>query len=228
MSNRMIIALDGHSSSGKSTIAKSVAKALNYRYIDTGAMYRCVTLYALNQGLIQNGEINATALQDQLSQVKIRFAVDETTGESYTILNDENVEEEIRSLRVSQHVSPVSELKFVREFLVQQQRAMGKEGGIVMDGRDIGTVVFPQANLKVFVTAAPEERARRRFQELKKKGYNTSYKEVEANIRERDYIDSHRKESPLKQAEGAKVLDNTHMGKEEQVKQVLQWVSEHS
>lgn len=218
---KLIIAVDGHSSSGKSTLAKDVAKRLGLRYIDTGAMYRAVTLYALENQMIENGTIHEAGLRQALPEIHIEFRVNSGDGTSDTYLNDRNVEDAIRSMDVSNYVSPISKLKFVRRHLVDLQRKMGEEGGIVMDGRDIGTVVFPDADLKLFVTATPEERAQRRYDELMRKGYQPDYDEVEANLRERDYQDSNREESPLRMAEDARLLDNSNMSREEQMQYVL-------
>ena len=228
MNKPSIIAVDGHSSSGKSTVAKDAARELGLRYIDTGAMYRAVTLYTLRHDMISNGSIQEKNLQKALPDIAIDFRVNPKTGKSDTYLNGRNVEEAIRTMEVSNHVSMVSKLGFVRRHLVQLQQEMGEEGGIVMDGRDIGTVVFPNADVKVFVTATPEVRAQRRYQELVAKGYNTDYEEVEANLRERDYLDSNRKESPLRMAEDAHLLDNSEMSRQEQLEYVLNLVKENA
>jgi len=219
MSKKIIIAIDGRSSCGKSTLAKSLARALGYMYIDSGAMYRAVTLFALRNGLITDGKVDEEKLLSKMKDLIITFHWDEERGENTTFLNGENVEEEIRQLEVSSHVSPVSTIPGVRHELVKQQRANAKNRGVVMDGRDIGTVVFPGADLKIFLTAAPEIRAQRRFLELKEKGQEVPFKEVLRNVEARDSIDSSREISPLKQAEDAVVLDNSHMTREEQ----LQW-----
>lgn len=203
---KIIIAIDGHSSCGKSTMAKDLAKKIGYIYVDTGAMYRAVTLYALRNNLLDNKE----ALEKALDNISITFRLN-AEGRPETYLNGENVEREIRSLEVSSHVSPIATLPFVRTFLVAQQQAMGKEKGIVMDGRDIGTVVFPDAELKIFVTASAEVRAQRRYDELKAKGQDASYDDILKNVVERDYIDSHREVSPLRKASDALELDNSHM-----------------
>lgn len=228
MNKQIIIAVDGHSSSGKSTAAKDVAKYLGLRYIDTGAMYRAVTLYALKHDMIDNGAVQEKALQKALSDIRIDFFVNPETGKSDTYLNGRNVENEIRTMEVSNHVSVVSKLGFVRKHLVQLQQEMGEQGGIVMDGRDIGTVVFPQADLKVFVTATPEVRAQRRYDELMREGYQPSYEEVEANLRERDFIDSNREESPLRMAEDAVLLDNSEMNRDEQLEYVVNLVKQRN
>lgn len=210
---RIIIAIDGHSSCGKSTMARDLAKALGYLYIDTGAMYRAVTLYSLQQGLwTEDGSPDEDALQRSMKDLHIEFQFFPEEGRSHTLLNGIDVEQEIRSMEVSSRVSPISAIPFVRSSMVSQQQAMGKEKGIVMDGRDIGTTVFPRAEMKVFVTARPEVRAQRRLDELRSKGNTaTTLEEVLANINERDYIDSHRAVSPLVQAQDALVLDNSQM-----------------
>jgi cytidylate kinase len=211
---KIIIAMDGHSSCGKSTMAKALAKKIGYTYIDTGAMYRAVTLYAMRRGFIGKDGIDEESLRRELPQIKISFGHE--NGQQYTILNGENVEREIRGMEVSSHVSPISAIGFVREAMVELQREMGRSGAIIMDGRDIGTTVFPGAQLKVFVTASDEIRAQRRFDELTQKGENPVYEEVLKNVRERDYIDSHRAVSPLRKADDAIVLDNSHMTIQEQ------------
>ena len=214
---KITIALDGHSSCGKSTMAKDLAKELGYIYVDTGAMYRAVTLYAMRHNLINaDGSIEQQGLRAQLPQIEIAFQLNPTTGRPETLLNGENVEKEIRTMEVSAHVSPIATLPFVREKLVEQQQKMGEGGGVVMDGRDIGTVVFPHAELKVFVTASAEVRAERRFKELKEKGMEVDYNEILANVKERDYIDSHRETSPLRKADDAIELDNSNMTIDEQ------------
>ena len=214
---KIIVAIDGHSSCGKSTMAKDLAREVGYIYVDTGAMYRAVTLFAMRNNLFDaEGNINTERLEQLLPEVKISFKLDPETSRPMTCLNGEVVEQEIRSLEVSQHVSPIAALPFVRAKLVEQQQAMGKEKGIVMDGRDIGTVVFPDAELKLFVTASPEVRAQRRVDELRAKGEAVSYEEVLANVKKRDLIDSTRAESPLRQAPDALVLDNSNMSIAEQ------------
>ena len=221
MEKKIVIAIDGHSSSGKSTMAKDLAKAIGYTYIDTGAMYRAVTLYALRHQLFAGDQIDEAALQAALPALEIAFRMNAESGRQDTYLNGENVEKEIRGMEVANHVSPVAALGFVRKALVAKQQAMGKEKGIVMDGRDIGTVVFPEAELKLFVTASPEVRAQRRVDELKAKGMPASYEEVLANVKQRDFIDSTRAESPLRQAPDAVVLDNSHMSLAEQKQWIL-------
>ena len=202
-------------------MAKDLAKAIGYTYIDTGAMYRAVTLYALRHQLFAGDQIDEAALQAALPALEIAFRMNAESGRPDTYLNGENVEKEIRGMEVTNHVSPVAALGFVRKALVAKQQAMGKEKGIVMDGRDIGTVVFPEAELKLFVTASPEVRAQRRVDELKAKGMPASYEEVLANVKQRDFIDSTRAESPLRQAPDAVVLDNSHMSLAEQKQWIL-------
>lgn len=202
-------------------MAKDLAKAIGYTYIDTGAMYRAVTLYALRHQLFVGDQIDEAALQAALPALEIAFRMNAESGRPDTYLNGENVEKEIRGMEVANHVSPVAALGFVRKALVAKQQAMGKEKGIVMDGRDIGTVVFPEAELKLFVTASPEVRAQRRVDELKAKGMPASYEEVLANVKQRDFIDSTRAESPLRQAPDAVVLDNSHMSLAEQKQWIL-------
>ena len=209
---KITIAIDGHSSCGKSTMAKDLARRVGYIYVDTGAMYRSVTLYALRNGLFnEDGSIKTDELEQQMPQIHISFQLNPETGRPDTYLNGECVEQTIRSLEVSNHVSPSAALPFVRTAMVAQQQEMGQDGGIVMDGRDIGTVVFPQAELKVFVTASAEVRAQRRYDELLQKGMPADYDDILRNVQERDYIDSHREVSPLRQADDALLLDNSHM-----------------
>ena len=225
---KITIAIDGHSSCGKSTMAKKLAKELGYVYVDTGAMYRAITLYALRNNLMsaETKEINVEALQNVIKDIKITQSVN-AEGKVETYLNGECVEGEIRQMLVSSCVSPISALGFVREQLVACQQAMGENGGIVMDGRDIGTVVFPNAELKIFVTASAEVRAQRRLAELRGKGdETTTFEEVLKNVEERDYIDSHREVSPLRQADDAKVLDNSELSFEQQDAILLSWAKE--
>ncbi len=213
----IIIAIDGYSSCGKSTMAKDLAKAIGYIYIDTGAMYRAVTLFALRHGIInEEGIIDTSALEAAMEQINISFKLNEENNRPDTWLNGECVENDIRTMEVSSNVSAVSALGFVRADMVRQQQAMGEDKGIVMDGRDIGTVVFPQAELKVFVTASAEVRAQRRYDELLRKGTPASYEEVLENVVQRDYADTHREISPLRQADDAIVLDNSEMTIEQQ------------
>ncbi len=218
MNNKKItIAIDGHSSCGKSTMAKLLAKRLGYVYVDTGAMYRTVTLFALRNGLFDaDDNVKNDELKARMHEIEVSFKFNETTGKADACLNGEDVEKEIRLMEVSNHVSPIAAIPFVREEMVEQQRRMGKEKGIVMDGRDIGTTVFPDAELKIFVTASAEVRAQRRYDELTGKGENANYEEILKNVQERDYIDSHRAVSPLRQADDAILLDNSHMTIEEQ------------
>ncbi len=209
---KLTIAIDGYSSCGKSTMAKDLAREIGYVYVDTGAMYRSVTLYAMRNGLIgADGAVDADGLQARMGEINISFKPNAATGRPDTYLNGELVEDEIRSIEVSGHVSPIAALPFVRTALVARQQAMGREKGVVMDGRDIGTTVFPDAELKVFVTASPEVRAQRRYDELKAKGMEADYEEILKNVRERDYIDTHREVSPLRKADDALVLDNSHL-----------------
>lgn len=220
---KIVIAIDGYSSCGKSTMAKDLAKEIGYIYVDTGAMYRAITLYALRNNLFEeNGGIKTDELKAQMSQIHISFRLNEETGRPETYLNGENVEKEIRSMEVSSHVSPIATVDFVRVALVEQQQRMGEEKGIVMDGRDIGTVVFPHAELKIFVTASAEVRAQRRYDELMAKGENVNFDEILRNVQERDYIDSHREVSPLRKADDALELDNSHMSIAEQKDWLLQ------
>lgn len=224
---KIIVAIDGHSSCGKSTMAKDLAREVGYIYVDTGAMYRAVTLFAMRNNLFDaDGNINTERLEQLLPEVKISFKLDPETSRPMTCLNGEVVEQEIRSLEVSQHVSPIAALPFVRAKLVEQQQAMGKEKGIVMDGRDIGTVVFPEAELKIFVTASAEIRAQRRYKELQAKGMPADFDDILKNVEERDYIDSHRATSPLRQADDALVLDNSHLTIEEQKKWLMEKFNE--
>lgn len=213
---KIIIAIDGHSSSGKSTMAKDLAKQIGYTYIDTGAMYRAVTLYALQNNLLEGDNINENELESAIDNIEISFRLNNNTGRPETYLNGVNVEKDIRGMEVANHVSPIAALGFVRRALVAKQQEMGRAKGIVMDGRDIGTVVFPNAELKLFVTASPEVRAKRRVDELEAKGMSASYEEVLENVKKRDYIDSTRSESPLRQADDALLLDNSNMTIEEQ------------
>ncbi len=209
---KITIAIDGYSSCGKSTMAKALAKKIGYIYVDTGAMYRSVTLFALRNNLFNDdGSVKADELKEMLPQVHISFKLNADTGLPEAYLNGEMVERDIRGMEVSSHVSPIAAIPFVREALVAQQKAMGKEKGVVMDGRDIGTVVFPDAELKIFVTASPEVRAQRRYDELMGKGQPADYDGILANVQQRDYIDTHRETSPLRQADDALVLDNSHM-----------------
>lgn len=214
---KITIAIDGYSSCGKSTMAKDLAKQIGYVYVDTGAMYRSVTLYALRHNMfMSDGSIDEARLREQMSQIRITFRFNPIVGRPDPYLNGELVEKEIRGLEVSAHVSPIAALPFVREAMVCQQQQMGREKGIVMDGRDIGTTVFPDAELKIFVTASAEVRAQRRFDELREKGMEADYNDILKNVEERDYIDSHRDVSPLRKADDAIELDNSNLTIEEQ------------
>ena len=222
---KIVIAIDGYSSCGKSTMAKNLARQLGYVYVDTGAMYRAVTLYALRQQLFKaDGEVDAASLQRAMPDIRISFQFNAQTGKPDTYLNDELVEQEIRTMLVSERVSKIAALPFVRTALVAQQQRMGKDKGIVMDGRDIGTVVFPDAELKIFVTASAEVRAQRRYDELQQKGMPARYDDILKNVQERDYIDSHREVSPLRKAEDAIELDNSNLTIDEQQQWLLQQV----
>ena len=217
MKNKITIAIDGHSSCGKSTLAKDLARRLNYDYIDSGAMYRAVTLYAIRSG------INAHHIKDHLSHINIHFETNKQ-GLSSVYLNNENVESEIRMKNVAESVSRIAEIKEVRDKLVMEQRKLGKSGGIVMDGRDIGSIVFPNAELKLFITADINIRTERRFSEMKEKGLSISKKEVEKNLTQRDQIDSSRKESPLIKVKEAIEINNSNLNKEEQLDLVIKMV----
>lgn len=205
------IAIDGHSSCGKSTMAKDLAKEIGYIYIDTGAMYRAVTLFAMQNGLITDAGIDEDALHNRMADILITFLLNEETGRPDTYLNGVCVEREIRTMEVSKYVSPIATLGFVREAMVELQRLMGEAKGVIMDGRDIGTVVFPNAELKIFVTASADVRAKRRFDELTAKGETCNFDEILTNVVERDRIDSTRAISPLRKADDAIVLDNSNM-----------------
>ncbi|MCD6346017.1 MAG: (d)CMP kinase [Bacteroidales bacterium] len=218
--HKLTIAIDGYSSCGKSTMAKALAKKLHYTYIDSGAMYRAVTLYCIKNNLARGSQIDLDKLEQQMANIHIDFRINSSTKESETYLNNQLVESRIRSIDVSNLVSPVSKISFVRKALVSQQRAFEKNTGIVMDGRDIGTVVFPDADLKIFMTADVQIRAQRRYDELIEKGQEVSMELISKNIEQRDYIDSHRDISPLRQATDAIVLDNSTLTREEQ----LQWI----
>jgi len=219
---KITIAIDGHSSCGKSTMAKDLAREIGYIYIDSGAMYRCCTLFCIEQGLIKaDGTPDAEALESRMQEIHVSFRLNPDTGRPDTYLNGENVETRIRTMEVSGLVSPVAALPFVRAAMTAQQQAMGREGGIVMDGRDIGTAVFPHAEMKVFVTASDEIRAQRRYDELIAKGEQPDFEAVLQNLRERDHIDSTRAVAPLRQADDALVLDNSHMTIAEQKQWLL-------
>lgn len=226
---RIIVAIDGHSSCGKSTMAKDLAREVGYIYVDTGAMYRAVTLFAQRQDLFNaDGSVKADRLEALMPQVKVSFTLDPETRLPLVCLNDECVEREIRGLEVSSHVSPVAALPFVRAAMTAQQQRMGLEKGIVMDGRDIGTVVFPDAELKIFVTATAEVRARRRYDELTAKGQKVDYLDILKNVQERDYIDSHREVAPLRQADDALLLDNSEMTIAEQKAWLMRQFEAHT
>ena len=219
---KITIAIDGFSSCGKSTMAKDLAREVGYIYIDSGAMYRAVTLYSIENGIFDGDVIDTEKLKKAIKDIQISFRPNPETGRPDTYLNGVNVENKIRTMGVSSKVSPISALDFVREAMVAQQQAMGKETGIVMDGRDIGTTVFPDAELKIFVTATPEIRAQRRFDELKAKGQEGSFEEILENVKQRDYIDQHREVSPLRKADDALLLDNSNLSIEQQ----KEWLSE--
>ena len=218
---KITIAIDGYSSTGKSTIAKKLAKSLGYIYVDSGAMYRGVTYFAMQQGYIKEGVLDAKALLKSLDQIDLQFKFVAGLPDAAMFLNGENIEAPIRTLAVSQQVSPVAAIPEVREKLVALQQAMGVQKGGVMDGRDIGTVVFPEAELKIYLTASADTRAYRRYKELIDKGDKVDFDAVLKNVQERDYIDSHRATSPLKKAEGAIEIDNSDMGLEEQFERIL-------
>ncbi len=222
---KITIAIDGHSSCGKSTMAKELARKLGYIYVDTGAMYRTVTLYAMRNNLFTtDGEVKTDELLKHMNDIKVSFCINKETGRPDACLNNECVENIIRSIEVSSHVSKIAAIPFVREAMVEQQRRMGAEKGIVMDGRDIGTTVFPDAELKIFVTASAKVRAQRRYEELQQKGMPADFDEILKNVEERDYIDSHREVSPLRQAEDAILLDNSDLTIPQQNEWLMQQV----
>ncbi len=223
---KITIAIDGYSSTGKSTLAKQLAKNLGYVYVDTGAMYRAITFFAMENGYINNDSFDKLTLINCLPSIKLHFEFNSDLGFAEIYLNNTNVEKEIRTLAVSNFVSKIAEVSEVRSKLVEQQQEMGKSKAIVMDGRDIGTVVFPKAELKVFMTASAETRAQRRFDELQAKGDNVSYDEVLNNVQERDYIDTHRDDSPLVIADDAIEIDNSDLTREEQFAIVLELANE--
>jgi cytidylate kinase len=226
MSKKITIAIDGHSSTGKSTAAKQLAVKLQYVYVDTGAMYRAVSYYALSHKLIESGILDSKKLVESLSDVKISFKYNKETDSADVYLDNENIEKQIRTLEISSIVSKVAEISEVRAQLVEQQKAMGAKKGIVMDGRDIGSVVFPDAELKVFMTAVPEVRAQRRYAELLETGEDVSLDQVLKNVVERDHIDSTREDSPLVQLSEAKLLDTSDMTREEQFELLVSWAEE--
>jgi cytidylate kinase len=219
---KITIAIDGFSSCGKSTTAKDLANEVGYIYIDSGAMYRAVTLYSIEHHLINSDQIDTEQLKRAIHNIHITFKLNPLTGRPDTYLNGVLVEDRIRTMEVSEHVSPIATLDFVREAMVKQQQEMGRAKGIVMDGRDIGTTVFPDAELKIFMTATPEVRAERRYRELVDKGLKADYEEILNNVKERDYIDQHREVSPLRQADDALLLDNTHLTIAEQKAWVME------
>ncbi len=218
---KIIIAIDGHSSTGKSTVAKQLAKALGYVYVDTGAMYRAITLHAMRKAIIGPLHFEKDKLEGVLPEINIRFEVNPKTGVAEVLLNDKNVEREIRTLEVSKYVSKIAAISSVRKKLVEQQNEMGKDKGIVMDGRDIGTVVFPNAELKLFMTATAKDRAERRYLELKERGEEVTYEDVLKNVVNRDHIDSTRKDSPLRKASDAIKIDNSNLTLQDQFEQIL-------
>ena len=224
MDKKIIIAIDGFSSTGKSTLAKELAKHLGYVYVDTGAMYRAVALFAMQNGYIGEAFFDKESLINSLPYIKLVFKFNPDLGFAEMYLNDVNVEKEIRTIEVSNYVSKVAEIPEVRSKLVEQQQEMGKSKGIVMDGRDIGTVVFPEAELKIFMNASAHTRAERRFKELQEKGDKVSFEEVLKNIEERDYIDTHRDDSPLIKAKDALEFDNSNISKQEQFQKVLKLI----
>lgn len=223
---KITIAIDGHSSTGKSTLAKQLAKYLGYVYVDTGAMYRAVTYFSMHNDIISNTHFDIEKLKNELKNINLQFVFNSDLGFAEIYLNDVNVENEIRKIEVSNFVSKIAEISEVRTKLVEQQKAFGKDKGVVMDGRDIGTVVFTDAELKLFMTASAEIRAQRRFEELTSKGDSVSYEEVLKNVVERDEIDSNRKDSPLIKAVDAIEIDNSHLNREEQFEKVIKLVNE--
>ncbi|MDX1774431.1 (d)CMP kinase [Oceanihabitans sediminis] len=223
--NKITIAIDGFSSTGKSTVAKQLAKHLGYIYVDTGAMYRAVTYYAMQHNFISASHFDIEGLVSELHKIEISFVFNEEVGFAEVYLNAENVEKQIRTLEVSGFVSQIATIPEVRYQLVKQQQKMGENKGVVMDGRDIGTVVFPYAELKIFMTASAETRAQRRYDELIKRGDEVSFKDVLHNVQERDYIDSNRKDSPLVKAANAIEIDNSNLSLEEQFDKILQLVN---
>ena len=222
--NNITIAIDGFSSTGKSTVAKQLAKYLGYVYVDSGAMYRAVTFYAMQKGLIDVNNFNKEALINELPNIKIEFKFNNSLGFAEVYLNENNVEKYIRTLKVSSFVSRIAEISQVRQKLVEQQQKMGENKGVVMDGRDIGTVVFPDAELKLFMIASAETRAERRYKELVENGELINYNDVLNNVKERDYIDSNRKDSPLVKAKSAIEIDNSNMSLKEQFDKIIQLV----
>lgn len=225
MSGNKVIAIDGYSSTGKSTVAKRLAKHLKFIYVDSGAMYRAVSLFAMQQGCFENGDLDSDKLIEKLNQIDIDFKFDNDTQKSEIFLNGKNVEDSIRGMEVSQKVSVVAAVPEVREKLVALQRKMSEKHNIIMDGRDIGSVVFPNADVKFFMTAGADVRAKRRFEELQRKGDEISYEEVLENVKSRDHIDTTRKHSPLLQTEDAIVIDNTILSQNEQFELMLNYIN---
>lgn len=223
---KVTIAIDGYSSCGKSTLAKEIAKNLNYRYVDSGAMYRAVTLYLIDNGILKDGNYLKQAVLDALPEINIDFIFNKDKGVSETLLNSTNVEKDIRTMFISKQVSPISAIEEVRTKLVELQQRMGETGGVVMDGRDIGTVVFPNAEVKLFMTADPDVRTERRLLELEGNGQKSTFDEVKDNLTKRDYIDMNRDVSPLRQAEDALVIDNSEITREEQLEVALNIIKE--
>ncbi|HBF88089.1 MAG TPA: (d)CMP kinase [Bacteroidales bacterium] len=223
---KIVIAVDGYSSCGKSTLAKEIAKELKYAYIDSGAMYRAVTYFCIKNQIIIDSNINFDKLQSELKNIKITFNYNPQSKKNETYLNGENIEEQIRNIEVANNVSLISTIKFVREHLVNLQQEMGAKKGIVMDGRDIGTVVFPNAEVKLFMTAEPSVRAKRRYEELIAKGQQVSLEEIIANVESRDYMDTHRDESPLRKADDAITINNSNLSKNEQYVLALKIINE--
>jgi cytidylate kinase len=226
LDKKITIAIDGYSSTGKSTLAKQLAKQLGYVYVDTGAMYRAIAFFSMQQGYINTGYFDKESLVNSLPSIRLQFKFNAELGFAEMYLNDENVEKQIRTIEVSNYVSKVAEIPEVRTKLVEQQQQMGKNKGIVMDGRDIGTVVFPDAELKIFMTASAQTRAQRRYDELIQKGDSVTFEEVFKNVEERDYIDTHRSNSPLVRADDAVEIDNSNLNREEQFDLVLNLVGE--
>lgn len=222
MKENLIIAIDGFSSTGKSSMSKIIAKKLNYTHIDSGAMYRAVTLFAFQNNYIENHTINIPLLIEHLNEIKIEFKQDSSTQKNHTFLNGVDVEQEIRTMQISKMVSPISEIPAVRDYCVALQQEMGEKGAIVMDGRDIGTTVFPNADIKIFINASPEIRAKRRFLEFQQQGKEISLEDVLANVKERDEIDSNRAYSPLRKADDAIEVDNSNLNLEETVEKVME------
>jgi cytidylate kinase len=222
---KITIAIDGFSSTGKSTLAKQIANQLGYIYVDTGAMYRAVTYFAMQHNFVSETHLDTEGLKENLSNVSLQFRFNETLGFAEMYSNNENIEQAIRTIEVSRLVSKIAEISEVRAKLVEQQQQMGQNNGIVMDGRDIGTVVFPNADLKLFMTASPQTKAQRRFDELLEKGQRVTFEEVLQNVQERDYIDTHREDSPLLKADDAIEIDNSNLSKKEQFELVMELVN---